>query len=63
MRTEGGKREKEKRREKDKEKGGKMGIKIVFFISPCACFLYAQWSFFKYKERNSISFKLPFLSL
>ena len=34
-----------------------MGIKIVwffvlFFISPCACFSYAQWSFFRYVRKT-----------
>ena len=43
-----GEKGKGKKKRKEKEKGGKKGIKIVFFISPCACFFsYAQWSFLK----------------
>ena len=47
----GGGRGKKKR--KEKEKGGKMGIKMFFFVH-AQVFSYAQWSFFK-RIRKTVS--------
>ena len=45
-----------KKKRKEREKGGKKGDQnrffVCFFISPCACFSYAQWSFFKYIRKT-----------
>ena len=62
MRAEGEKGKKEKKT-KEKEKGEKMGIKIVVFLVRAHVFSYAQWSFFKYirKTLSRLSILYPLL--
>ena len=53
MHAEEEKKVKGKRKEKKKRKEEKYFFFFFFFISPCACFfIYAQWSFFKYKKKT-----------
>ena len=56
MRAEGGERERGKEEKRKEKRRKKWGSKSFFFISLCACFSYAQWSFFKYIRKTVSSF-------